>query len=245
MIRTLALLFLSACTALGGDDGKDPEGGDTAGGDDTGDDGGAAGPCPAYSGYAAVGNAWTYGYTSDYEAEAGYAYEVDMEVVGFDVAGADATVTLAFDAALTYDAGGSQTTSSTYVYRCTAEGLFADTMSSEWVSTFGGNSTEGWVEAVYEDDGPQLPHGIDVGSTWTVATTVTSTSSTSSEPSSAQWSYTAVATGRESVEVPAGAFDALLVEYDYDTSSTVVSALDRGVGLVLSGDDYQLEAYSR
>lgn len=246
MIRCLALLSLllaSACIPVRGDDAKDPSGDggeDTTGGGDP-----AVGPCPAYSGLEAVGNAWTYGYTAAFEREQGYTYTDVGEVVAFDVAGDEATVVIEWRMDLVYDNGDAMVTTLTSTSRCDAAGLNVVSWFTEWTGEFGGTPIEGWSTSIYASDEPSLPHGIAVGSTWDVAYTVTYEDSNGAPPSEQTRAYSVLVEDTETIEVPAGTFETLRLATAWEDGGVYTTWDDRTVGSVFSGDNYQLEAYAR
>lgn len=244
MWRSLAVLgLLSACTPT------DPEGkDDTADGDDTGDTGDTGegvvdlGPCGPYTGLNAVGSSWTYGYTDEYQASTGYTGSWSYAVTGLDIQGGVTTILLEGESTMASDSIDAYVSATSTSMTCDAEGLWIVSSAYDYTMTIGGNEVEGWGETVYDTPALTLPADPEVGDTWTVEATGTTSSNTGAYDFDTTYTYTI--TDEASVEVPAGTFTTLVMDISTEGAGTTSSWMDRTVGNVLS-ETYELVSYSR
>lgn len=248
MTRSLALfslLTLTACTALGGGDGKDPagDGDDTAGGDDSGDGGGGPllGVCGAYTGYRAVGDRWTWGFTEDYVEQSGYTGQMVTEVTAVDDGGATiqvlTTAETSSDSVERYDYATATTLS------CAAEGLLMTWARVDYEMDMMGSTYTGWSETTYDVPYLLVPAGLAAGDTWTAEPSGVTVSDQGTQTPFA-YTQTYEATDVATVEVPAGTFQALTIDVQTDGANPTSYWIDEAVGTVLT-ETTELLSYER
>lgn len=231
----ISLLFgLLACGTAGG---TDSAGGDTAdSGDPDADELPYSGDCPAASGLV-DGATWEYVFNSSWE-------DANDRTGGWTAkatAGDDGT----WQVVTKLEVAGTNNTleeTNTYGYGCDAEGLWLLTQYTESVTTVS-EPYEGWREYTYTAPILIMPATIDVGSYWDSVYAGTWTNELD-QTRTASRTLTWDVIGVESVDTPAGSWNAMI--WTETTSTDVVTTYHyvSGLGMV-SSDAADLTAYSQ
>ncbi|MGH1347986.1 MAG: hypothetical protein ACRBN8_40905 [Nannocystales bacterium] len=184
------------------------------------------GPCPPYSGLADVGSTWEAASTPAYEAANNASYTWHREVISVS-AGNPTTVTLLLTQPTVVETG-SYTTALTYTYVCDEDGAALLRLESETAGTINGQPFETWNNTDYSPPWLVTPWGIEVGSQWTAASNMTTTSSQGTFTSSAAHDIEVVA--EDSETVLGLAHDCLRIEWDNGMGSGGWYCVDAAVG---------------
>jgi hypothetical protein len=225
-MRFLPLALLLACPPVEegdkpGDESDADTDADSDADSDADADADADGPCPAYSGFGAVGTTWEYEYTGG--AAGTYTSTVaTIEGGAIELVGEGETTS-----------GGYTTTftSSTW-FECDAEGAWLVSSHSDNVTDVGDSTVESWSDATYDPPALLIPSGLAVGVQWETAYVGESTTNTGG-PYAFDFTYSYEVTEETSVTVPAGTYTTLHAVGSADSSSTEFWA-DRNVGTVKS-----------
>ena len=229
----------------GGSDGGDDDDGETSAGTaETGDDGDSGsdtagtwvGPCPPYSGLADVGSSWDQSTTDESEAATGYAYDIHREITDVEV-GATTRVIMVTTTEATGD-DYAATTVTTTTYNCDDEGAWLVEFDSQTVGTTGGTPFDVSSVTTYEPAWLAMPWDVEVGSEWSTASTVTTVTEQGPVENAVSQSYEV--TGTDTVEVTAGTFDVLVIDYTGGGSSGTFYTNDEAGGITVAGDGYDL-----
>lgn len=197
------------------------------GGDDTGTADtvttrpGGDGVCSTWTGYVA-GRTWRYAY--DPAAATQGSWEDTLATIGADGAVTVHQELSQANAATTYVA----TTDTDY--RCDDDGLWLLSTHSEWVSTFEGVESEGWLDATWDAAGPIQPRGLALGARWDWAYDYSYTASYGDGAQAGYVTYEVESVG--AIEVPAGDYEAAQVFQTTDQGASLRTWVADDVGLV-------------
>ena len=232
----------SAGEETGSATGAETSAGSAETGDDSDSDSDTAGtwvgPCPPYSGLADVGSSWDQSTTAASEEATGYAYDIHREVTDVEL-GATTRVTMVTTTETT-GMDYAATSVTTTIYACDDEGAWLQEYDSQTVGTTAGTPFDVSSVTTYEPAWLAMPWDVSVGSEWTAASTVTTVTEQGPTQTAVSQSYTV--TGTDTVEVPAGTFDVLVIGYTGSGSSGTFYTNDEAGGISVAGDGYDLLA---
>lgn len=200
---------------------------DTGGGNGGGNPSTNGGPCGPYVGRP--GTTLTYAFTDAYQAQSGVTGSMTSRFDSFT----DGVATFTYITTTT-SAQADSTSQGTQQLTCGADGVFLTSATSQYTIQTNGTVYSGQVQTAYDAPVLLYPPDLAEGSTWTSSYAGTNTDSNAGASDFA-FTQEAHAVRTETVSVPAGTFDTLVIAYATDGGEPSTVWLDADLGAVQTG----------